>query len=68
MVVDSAPKGAFYSPMPILLAHFTGVPHHIEEAQSILGLWPIAVAIIEVSWLLLRRRAALITQAVRKFL
>ncbi len=43
--------------MTPVLAHFTGIPHGDAAEMSIIGLWPILLAIVEVLWLLATRRA-----------
>lgn len=40
----------------IFLAHFTGIPHHAEEAQSVLALWPLLLLALQLIVVIVRQR------------
>lgn len=41
-------------------AHLTGVPHHAEEVQSVAALWPLFLLALEITWIVIRQRVALL--------
>jgi hypothetical protein len=42
--------------MNLLLAHVTGVPHHPDDLATAIKLWPVFLAILEVSAYIARHR------------
>ncbi len=50
--------------MAPLLAHFTGIPHHSEEVQSIATLWPLVILALQLVWIIVKRRTRQVVQAV----
>jgi hypothetical protein len=40
----------------LFFAHFTGVPHHPEDVSTVIKLWPLFLAMIEVAAFVFRMR------------
>lgn len=49
--------------MNLLFAHFTGIPHHVAEAQSVFALWPLALLVLQLVVVVLRQRTRRALQA-----
>lgn len=52
--------------MNLTLAHITGIPHHTEEAQSVLALWPLVLLAIELTWVVVCQRGRQFARAMAR--
>lgn len=50
-----------------ILAHFTGLPHHVEET-SLLTFWPLILLALQLVWVIIRQRTTQALRAARAFL
>lgn len=46
-----------------ILAHFTGIPHHSEEVQSIAAFWPLVLLAIQLIWVIVKQRTSQVVAA-----